>query len=154
MNKDLKFFMRDLEDEIVTAPAPQSFVDDKGDVIEMQIRVLPAARIQEIYANYRKRSVATNKKGAPYLLPGGDVAWKTERDNQKAFRHIIVEALAYPNLEDEKLMEHYKCVDKTDMPLKVFSRNGEFAHVSKMISSALGLDGSSDAELEEEAKNE
>lgn len=151
--KDLKFFMRDLAEEIVTAPAPASFVDDEGNPIEMQIRVLPAARIQEIFAKYKNRRVATNAKGAPYLLPSGDVAWQTEKDNARAFRHIIAEALVYPDLQDKELMAHYNCVDLTEMPLKVFSRSDEYNHVSQVVSSALGLDGSSDEELVEEAKN-
>ena len=39
---------------------------------------------------------------------------------------MIVEALQYPNLKDKELMEYYKCVDITDMPLKVFQNADEY----------------------------
>lgn len=154
--KDLKFFMREEKEEIVTAPAPDTFVDDEGKPIELEIRVLSNARVQEIFASYRKRSIATNSKGAPYLGPGSEVLFKTERDSARAVRHIIAEALVYPNLQDEKLMSFYKCNDITEMPLKVFPRADEYAHVSQMVMSALGLSEtqqSSDDTLIDDAKN-
>lgn len=154
--KDLKFFMREEKEEIVTAPAPDTFTDEDGNKIELEIRVLSNARIQEIFTSYRKRSVATDKKGTPYLTPGGEVVFKIERDNARAIRHIIAEALVYPSLKDEKLMSFYKCNDITDMPFKVFTRADEYAHVSQMVLSALGLaeaQQTPDDTLVEEAKN-
>lgn len=37
MKKDLKYFMRSQEPEIVTAPGPESFKDEQGNVIQFEI---------------------------------------------------------------------------------------------------------------------
>lgn len=152
-NKNLKFFMRPQQEEIVTFAAPESFKDDDGNVIEFEVKVLPQQEIDKINAIYRKRSIATDKKGNP-LVNGGEVVWKTERDNARALRHIIVAALQYPKLDDKELMSYYKCVDVTDMPLHVFSHHGEYDYVVKRVMQALGMmESPDDAQTLEEAKN-
>lgn len=136
--KDLKYFMRSTEAEIVTAPGPDSFKDEDGNVIQFEIKKLTQEEINKINDAYRKRSMATDKKGNP-LIAMGEVVWKTEKDSARASRHMIVEALQYPNLKDEELMKHYGCIDVTEMPLKVFSRADEYQHVSRIVMQALGL---------------
>ncbi len=145
--------MRSLEPEIVTAPGLDSIRDDEGNVIPLEIKVLTQEEINRINDNYRKRSMATDKKGNP-LIAMGEVVWKIEKDNARASRHIIVEALVFPNLKDPELMKYYGCVDVTDMPLKVFPRSDEYQHVSQMVMQALGLASAvnDDKELEA-AKN-
>lgn len=156
--KNLKYFMRSTEPEIVTAPGPASFKDEDGNVIMFEIKVLSQETITKINDNYRKRTMATDKKGNP-LVFNGEVIWKTERDASRASRHMIVEALQYPDLKDPDLMAHYGCVDVTDMPMKVFSRADEFSHVSKIVMAALGLgsdigtEGDPDEKNLEDAKN-
>lgn len=153
IKKDLKYFMRSTEPEIVTAPGPDSFKDEDGKVIQFEIKVLSQEEINRINENYRKRSMATDKKGNP-LIALGEVVWKTEKDSARASRHLIVEALQYPNLKDKELMEYYGCVDVTDMPLKVFPRADEYRHVSRIVMQALGLASSvNDDEEIEAAKN-
>ena len=153
MAKDLKYFMRDHKDEIVSVPGPDSFVDDKGEVINLEIKVLSQAEITRINQNYRKRTIATDKKGQPYIA-AGEVVFKTEKDNARATRHIIVEALQYPNLKDKELMEFYNCTDETDMPTLVFNRADEYAHVTRAVMTALGLmEGQTDDEVISDAKN-
>ncbi len=136
--KNLKYFMRDTKDEIVTAPGPDSFKDENGNVIDFEIKVLSQETINKINEAYRRRSMATDKKGNP-LVTMGEVVWKVEKDNARASRHIIAEALQYPNLKDPELMKHYNCADMTEMPLKVFSRADEYQHVSRIVMQALGL---------------
>ena len=136
--KNLKYFMRDTKDEIVTAPGPESFKDENGNVIDFEIKVLSQETINKINEAYRRRSMATDKKGNP-LVTRGEVVWKVEKDNARASRHIIAEALQYPNLKDPELMKHYNCADMTEMPLKVFSRADEYQHVSRIVMQALGL---------------
>lgn len=152
-NKNLKFFMRPQQEEVVTFAAPESFKDDDGNVIEFEVKVLSQQEIDKINAIYRKRSIATDKKGNP-LVNGGEVVWKTERDNSRALRHIIVAALQYPKLDDKELMSYYKCVDATDMPLLVFRNHGEYDYVTKRVMQALGMmEAPDDAKTLEEAKN-
>ncbi len=151
--KDLKYFMRSTEAEIVTAPGPESFKDEDGNVIPFEIKVLTQAEINQINDNYRKRSMATDKKGNP-LIAMGEVVWKTEKDSAKASRHMIVEALQYPDLKDPELMKYYGCVDVTDMPLLVFSKSDEYQHVSRIVMQALGLASTvNDDEDMKDAKN-
>lgn len=136
--KDLKYFMRSTEAEVVTAPGPDTFKDENGEVIQFEIKKLTQEEINKINDAYRKRSMATDKKGNP-LIAMGEVVWKTEKDSARASRHMIVEALQYPDLKDPELMKHYGCVDITEMPLKVFSRADEYSHVSRVVMQALGL---------------
>lgn len=151
--KDLKYFMRSTEAEVVTAPGPESFKDENGNVIQFEIKVLTQAEINQINDNYRKRSMATDKKGNP-LIAMGEVVWKVEKDSAKASRHMIVEALQYPNLKDPELMKHYNCIDVTEMPLLVFSKADEYQHVSRIVMQALGLASSvNDDEDMKDAKN-
>lgn len=152
-NKNLKYFMRDTQDEIVTVPGPETFRDEEGNVLDLEIRVMSQTEIQKINRNYRKRSIATDKKGNP-LAYGGEVLWKTEKDSDKATRHLIVEALQFPDLKDKELMAFYNCVDVTEMPLLVFSRADEYTHVTRAVLTALGMiDAEPDSEVVEEAKN-
>ena len=39
-------------------------------------------------------------------------------------RHIVAEALVYPDLKSKELMDFYHCYDISEMPLKVFHRPG------------------------------
>lgn len=151
--KDLKYFMRSREAEIVTVPGPDSFKDEEGNVIQFEIKKLTQEEITKINENYRRHSMATDKRGNP-LVANGEVIWKTEKDSAKASRHMIVEALQYPNLKDPELMKYYGVVDVTDMPLKVFATADEYQHVSRIVMQALGLAGAvNDEEELAEAKN-
>lgn len=153
MAKNLKYFMRGNVEEIVTVPGPSTITDEKGEVVNLEVRVLPQSKIREINNAYRRRSIAVDKKGNP-LVYNGEVVWKTETDNERATRHIIVEALAYPNLKDEELMKFYNCVDVTEMPLKVFPKTDEYTHVTRAVLGALGIiEAEEEGEVLEDAKN-
>lgn len=138
MKKDLKYFMRSKEPEVITVPGPETIKDDEGHVLPLEIKVLSQGEISKINDMYRVKSMATDKKGNPLIFMG-EVVWKTEKDSARASRHIIVEALQFPNLKDKELMEYYGCVDVTDMPLKVFPKADEYQHISRMVMQALGL---------------
>lgn len=136
--KDLKYFMRSNEPEIITAPGPDSFKDEDGKVIQFEIKKLTQEEINRINDAYRKRSMATDKKGNP-LIAMGEVVWKTEKDNARATRHMIAEALVYPDIKDPELMKYYNCNDVSEMALKVFSSADEYQHVLRIVMQALGL---------------
>ena len=70
--KDLKYFMRSTEAEIVTAPGPKNFKDEEGNVIQFEIKKLTQEEITRINEAYRRRSMATDKKGNP-LVANGEV---------------------------------------------------------------------------------
>jgi hypothetical protein len=151
MEKDLKYFMREHKEEIVTVPGPVN--DENGEPVMLEIKVLDNKRIQEINEHYRKRNIATDKKGNP-LIAMGEVVFKTEKDGGRAVRHIIAEALVYPDLANKELMAFYNCYDITEMPFFVFPKADEFAHVQRAVFAALGLiEGADDEETIEAAKN-
>jgi len=153
MKKDLKYFMRPIEPEVITVPGPSTIKDEEGNVLPLEIKVLSQETIIKINDAYKKKTIATDKKGNP-LIANSEVVWKTERDAARSSRHIIVEALQFPNLRDPDLMKYYSCVDITEMPLKVFSRADEFQHVSNMVMKVLGLSSEIDDDEElEAAKN-
>lgn len=151
--KDLKYFMREHKEEIVTAPGPESFKDENGNVIELEIKVLDQATITKINNNYRKRSIALDRKGNPFIS-NGEVVFKTEKDADRATRHIIAEALAYPNLKDPQLMEFYQCNDITEMPLLVFSKSDEYLHIIRVVFAALGLGDYNEDTAEEKSESD
>jgi len=152
--KDLKYFMRPQEERTITAPGPASITDGDGNVIELEIKIISQEEIERINKMYEERGVASDKKGRP-LINSGEVVFKTKRDTARAIRHMIAEALVYPNLKDKGLMEYYKCVDISEMALKVFKSSDEYAHVSRIVLNAIGIldDLDDDDDTVEEAKN-
>ncbi len=155
-NKNLKYFMREesKQEQIFQAPAPPRFVDEKGEVVQMEIKKLHNDTIIKINDMYKSRTPLKDKKGN-YIVQNGEVVFKTDKDNVKATRHIIVEALVYPDLKDPELMKYYECVDITDMPLKVFPDSDEFGYVSRKVMEILGLmdDAEENQREVEDAKN-
>ncbi len=150
-NKNLSYFMREPAEEIVKVPAPDTFRDEAGNRLELEVKILDQATITKINNNYRTRSVATDKKGNPLVI-NGEVVWKTEKDSAKTTNHILAEALVYPDLKSHELMDFYKCHDITEMPLKVFPTSKEYNHVIEVVFGAIGL-GSFGVE-DEEGKSE
>ncbi len=158
MTKDLKYFMCDAKDEIVHVQAPSIFKDEDGNPIMMEIRVLSQKEITDLQNKYKTREIATDKRGNPIISSDNEVVWKTTKDSAKAMRHTIVEALQYPNLKDKSLMEHYNCVDVTEMPLLVFNKADVYTEMTNKVLKALGIAGFDSDEDEkqdiEAAKNE
>ena len=155
-NKNLKYFMREesKREQIFQVPAPDRFVDENGEVVQMEVKKLHNDTIARINDMYKSRTPMKDKKGN-YIIQNGEVVFKTEKDSVKATRHIIAEALVYPNLKDPEIMGFYGCADIADMPLKVFPDNDEFGYVSRKVLEILGLlDAAEDNEREvEDAKN-
>ena len=155
MKKNLSYFMKEIKEEIVTAPAPKSFKDENGRALEMEIKVLSNERIRKIQDNYRKRSIALDSKGSPYIS-GGEVVFKTEYDANRALRHIMAEALVYPDLKSQEMMDFYKCYDISEMPLKVFQNNSDYDYVFRTVMKTIGLivdDNQSEDDDLKQAKN-
>jgi len=138
-------------EEIIHAPGPESICGEDGKPVTLEIKILSGETIQKINDAYKTRSIATDKWGNPYIS-GGEVAFKTEYDSRKIGRHIIAEALVYPDLKDPELMAFFDCCDIAEMPMKVFPRPDEYAHVSRAVMTALGLGGGTSAGREEKEK--
>ena len=65
MSKNLKYFMREAAEveRVVTVPAPESFKDENGKVIQLEVKVLSSERIRAINEAYHTHTVALDKKG-------------------------------------------------------------------------------------------
>ena len=156
--RNLKAFMRDSAkvEEIITVPGPEGMIEESGEQLMLEIKVLSADAINVINDKYTKRTMAVDKKGNPYIQ-GGEVAFKTEIDYEKANGHLLAEALIYPDLKDSELMKFFDCHDISKMARKVFPKADEWAHINNAVKAALGLGREPDnGEIEDavdEAKN-
>lgn len=148
--KSLKYFMREeaKTEQVFTVPGIESIKDENGKVVDFEIKKLHQSTITEINNRYKSRTPLRDRKNG-YVVQNGEAVFKTEKDNAKATRNIIVEALVYPNLKDPDLMKFYECNDITEMPLKVFPDNDDYAYVNKKVMEVLGL-----LDPEEEDKKE
>lgn len=154
VNRNLKYFMRSeaKEEQILTVPGPDTIRDENGEVVNLEIKKLHNDTITEINDMYKSRTPLKDNKGN-YVVQNGEVVFKSERDAGKAARHILVEALVYPNLKDPDLMKYFDCVDLTEMPLKVFPSSDEYSYVSKKVMEVLGMLESDEENDIDQAKN-
>lgn len=150
-NKKLSYFMREdvKKEEIVDVPGPASIKDEQGEPVVFQIKKLKMERVNEIFAAYRKSEVYMDKKKKQPYVVNGKVVMKETSDNNKAFRHIMTEAVVYPDMHDKELMEFFDCVDVTEMPLKMFTSE-EYGEIAKLVNKVLGISDEADEENEEE----
>jgi hypothetical protein len=94
-----------------------------------------------------------DRKTTRPLVEDGKVVMKETKDNAKALRHVIVEALVYPDLKDKELMDFFHCADATEMPLKVFT-NEEYGFVTNLVSGILGITESDEEETDGKTEDE
>lgn len=148
--KNLKYFMREelKNEDVVEMAGPDSIKDENGNPVIFQIKRLRRDRVDQIYARYRTLKPALDRNKKPYVVDG-KMVMKEEKDYARALRHVIAEALVYPDLHDEELMKYYECIDVTEMPTKMFTQK-EYAEVIKMVNHVLGID----EEDEEEQKDD
>ena len=108
MEKNLSYFMREelKNEEIVEMAGPDSIKDENGNPVVFQIKRLRRETVDKIYDYYRTLKPALDKNKKPYVVDG-KMVMKEEKDYAKALRHVMAEALVYPNLRDEKLMKFY-----------------------------------------------
>lgn len=151
--KNLAYFMREevKTEEIVEVPGPSTIKDENGNVIMFQIKKLKMDKINEIFNSYKKSEVYMDRKKRQPYVDNGKVVMIESTDNTKAFRHLVVEAVVYPDMHDSELMNFYDCVDVTDMPVKMFTSD-EYAEVSRIVSDVLGLGGASEDDDDDDLK--
>lgn len=158
-DRTLEYFMRSelKEEEVVEVPGPGTIKDENGEPVIFRIKRLSQEHINKIYDSYRTEKVAMDRKRKqPYVVDGKAVIQET-RDNRRAFRHVIADALVYPDLRDEELMGFFGCFDVTEMPMKMFTA-AEYDYIARMVNHVLGIaeererEESTDGDLEA-AKN-
>ena len=156
--RSLKYFLRDpgAVEEIIEVPGIKSIVDENGEPVPLLVKKLSVETIDKIRSSFTKKKWALDKKNNPIIMRSGEVAHEVERDDSRYTRRLIVEALVYPDLKDEKVQKHYQCYNIDDILYKVFPNMREYAEVADKVLKVLGIrddDEPDEEELIEEVKN-
>lgn len=154
--KNLKYFMREelKTEEVIEMPGPDTITDENGKPVVFKIKRLCREKIDNIYKHYRTLKPALDKNKKPYVVDGKMVMME-EKNYQKAFGHVLAEAIVYPDLRDPELMKFFDCADVTQMPVKMFTQK-EYSQIVDMVNHVLGIDDEDAEEQEddlESAKN-
>lgn len=152
-DKSLAYFMREelKEEKIISMEGPETIKDEKGEPVVFQIKKLSQDRIDQIYAMYKREEVAMDPKTNKPFDRDGHVLTKVENNYDKAFRHLIVESLVYPNLKDKQLLDFYGCIDAADLFSKMFTLQ-ERNKITDMVNIVIGVKEEEENEDFEEAK--
>ena len=148
---DLKRFMRpELKEEQVF---DVKIIDKDGNDMPLKIKRLSQKTIDKIRSSYTTKSPAYEKNGRP-IINGGRLVMTEERDIERYSRHLLVEALVEPKLDDPKLMDYFDVVDKVDMPSVVFTPNelSQISDIYSAITAYRDLDDINKVDIDE-AKN-
>lgn len=151
--KDLKYFMREelKTEDVVEVPGPSTILDEEGNIVMIKVKRLTRKHIDDIYDHYRSTVPALDRNKKPYVVDG-KMVMKENKDYSKALRHLIADALVYPNLRDEELMKFYNCIDVTEMPRLMFTQN-EFIELTSIVNQVLGLAEPDEKEQEEDLED-
>lgn len=73
-------------------------------------------------------------------------------DSLRVTHEMMVETIVYPNFKDPNWLKASKCIDSTELLLKVLDLPGDFARISTAVVEANGISGNEE-DLIKEAKN-
>ena len=154
MKKDISYFLRDNSTpKIVEIEAPSTITDAEGKPVMMQVKVLSQEQIDKIFDMYTTKRTERDKRKNP-LVVNGEVAMRKDRDSNKAMRHLVAEALVFPDLHSQEVMDFYKCYELPDLVYKMFPSPDEFQYVTNAVLEVLGIiDDTEEDDDVEAAKN-
>lgn len=150
-NSNLKRFMRpEMKTEEVF---DVKIIDKDGNDMPLKIKRLSQNFVSELLAFYTTKEPAYDKKGKP-IIQNGRLVMTEERDSTKYGRHLLVEALVEPKLDDPELMEFFGEIDKVEMLTRVFTP-GEIEQISDIYQAISSYKDIEDVKTEDvdEAKN-
>lgn len=152
MKKDLNYFLRESKPEIVDLEAPSTITDEDGKPVMMQVRVLTQEEIDKIFDMYTSKRPERDKRKNP-LVVNGEVAMRKDRDASRAVRHLVAEALVFPDLHSDVIQKHFNCYELSEILYKVFPAPDEYQYVVNSVLEILGLTDDTDDDDVENAKN-
>lgn len=152
MKKDLNYFLRENKPEIVEIEAPSTIKDENEKPVMMQVRVLPQEEIDKIFDMYTYKRPEKDRRKNPVVV-NGEVAMRKDRDSQRAVRHLVAEALVYPDLHSEEVQNFFKCYELSEILYKVFPAPDEYQYVVNSVLEVLGLTDDTQDDDVENAKN-
>jgi hypothetical protein len=123
--------------ENVKIAASESFKDEKGNVVEWEIRALRTIEADAI----RTECTTINTKGK-----------KVDVDNAKFNRLVASKCTVFPNLNDKELQDSYGVMSADQLIVEMLDNDGEYQAYCQKILEISGYN-KSDADLVEEAKN-
>lgn len=150
-NSNLKRFMRP---ELKTEEVFDVKIKDKdGKDMPLKMKRLSQKRIDDLRDAYTKREPAYDKNGNP-MIQNGRLVMVEDRDTERFSRHMIVESLVDPKLDDPELMDYFDVIDKVDMFSTVFTQNeqSQILELFQNISTYKDVENVTSEEIEE-AKN-
>lgn len=125
------------EKEIVKYAASKDFVDEKGTVIEWEIRPLKSKEADKI----RNECTTIEAKGK-----------RVSVDNGKFNRMVATVCTVFPNLNDPELQDSYSVLGAEELIQEMLDNDGEYQAYCKKILEISGYE-MDDNELIKEAKN-
>jgi Phage XkdN-like tail assembly chaperone protein, TAC len=136
---ELKAFLKQnkAERQTVKVTASENFKDEKGNVLQWEIRPLKTKEADFI----RSECTAINQKGK-----------KIEVDNAKFNRMIAAKCTVFPNLNDKELQDSYDVMSAEQLIVEMLDNDGEYQAYCQKILSISGYN-KTDSELVDEAKN-
>ena len=151
-NKNLAYFLKKREPKIVEVEAPPTITDENGNPVMMKVRVLTQEELDKIYDNYTTERPERDKRKNPVVV-NGNIVMRRDRDNGKALRHLVAEALVFPNLKSEEVQKTFNCYDQSEIIYKVFPTIEEYSYVIRTVLDAIGISDDAEEDDIENAKN-
>lgn len=125
------------ERENVKFPASESFLDEKGNPIEWEIRPVKSKEADRI----REECTIIGSKGK-----------KVDVDHAKFSRLMATKGTVFPNLNDKELQDSYGVMGAESLIQELIDNDGEYQAYCKKVMEISGYN-MSDTEMVEEAKN-
>ena len=152
-NASINAFMRPelKEQTIVEIPGIKTFVDENGEPIPFKIRVITTADLERIRKGCRIRKIAKDSKGKP-IFQSGVIQYSEEYDGNAMSKHMIEEALVFPDLHDKELLAYYGVNSAIELVDKLFQKLDDYTYILNKIQEVSGISDDGD-EIIEEAKN-
>lgn len=152
-NPSIQAFMRPelKENPIVEIPGIDTFKDENGVPIPFKIRMITTSDLERIRKGCKVRRIAKDTKGKP-IFNGGVVQYSEEYDGNAMGKHMIEEAMVFPDLHDKELLAYYEVNTAVELIDKLFRKLDDFTYVLNKIQEISGISDDGD-EIIEEAKN-
>jgi hypothetical protein len=136
----------------VFIPAPESFKDDKGNTLTLEVKPPTFSYLADLREKYNKVEPAYDKNGNNIIFDN-QIVFNSKFDSRSFNNRIIADCIVSPNFKDEEFMETFNCYDVARIAELVFSNSKDLNYVLKKILESSGVVNDISEDIEE-AKNE
>lgn len=135
------FMAGNAEKETIKYPASKRFVDEKGNIVDWELRAIESDMDELLRKECTKKVPIAGKRGQ----------YNQETDTDKYLAKVCVACTVYPNLNDAELQDFYG-VKSAEALLKKMLKPGEYVEYKAKVMEVNGYDMSME-ELVDDAKN-